>query len=787
MRRFSSRLTLSLILLSLLSPGAFAEQLPIITIGLVKDGASPRFDYQTTIIRQEVLDITKGEFDVRFPDDKLKIGDWNIEKIRRDVDSLLKDEEVDMVIATGPVGSQELASRPNLPKPAIASLIIDTTLQGIPFDKGSSGVKNLNYLASPKSFERDLQIFQEIVPYQNIAVLVTDTILKRLPELRQKAVDASRQYGIRFQVIAVAEYAAPSLAALSEDTDVVMITPLVRLDDQEFAKLIQGLIDKKLPSFTTHGRDEVELGAFASVAPNSDANRLGRRIALNVLSILTGEKASELPVSFSVGERLTINMATGRAIDFYPNWQILSEAEVLNEQEQSGRQLTLAGVVDEAIRVNLDLAVANQQVAVGQYDVSLARSALLPQVDSSVSSRTQSQGLANSFSPERSSSGAFRLSQILYSDEAWANLEVSGKLQEVRKLERNSVRLDIVLDTVSAYLNILKARTVLKIRKENVRRSRRNLELARVRESVGQSSRSDVYRWESEIATDRQEALAAEAQQRQTEVLLNRILNRPQEEPFDLEDSSIDDPILMISDKRFFTFVENPKKYAVFRDFMANYGLQNSPELAAFDITISAQERNIKTAQRKYWLPDFAVEGGYDNTFHRGGVGEAIPPGGDDEGWNVMLSARLPLFSGGAKSANLGQQRNDLVRLHYERRSAMEKIEARIRNTLHQVGASHASIGLAEEASKAATSNLNLITDAYKAGSISLIDLIDAQNAALSAELNAANAVYNFLLDLMEVQRAIARYDFFVSAEEREQWYQDIEDYYADALRGQIK
>ena len=169
------------------------------------------------------------------------------------------------------------------------------------------------------------------------------------------------------------------------------------------------------------------------------------------------------------------------------------------------------------------------------------------------------------------------------------------------------------------------------------------------------------------------EALAAEASLRQAEVSLNRILNRPQEESFTLHDSGIDDPVLLISDQRLFRFVENPKKYAIFRNFMVTYGIGNSPELAAFDLAISAQQRNITSARRKYWLPDFTVEGGYDNTFHRGGIGAALPPGADDDGWNLMLSARLPLFSGGAKSANLGQQRSDLVRLHYERRATMEK------------------------------------------------------------------------------------------------------------------
>ena len=74
--------------------------------------------------------------------------------------------------------------------------------------------------------------------------------------------------------------------------------------------------------------------------------------------------------------------------------------------------------------------------------------------------------------------------------------------------------------------------------------------------------------------------------------------------------------------------------------------------------------------------------------------------------------------------------------------------------------------------------NLRLITEAYRAGSVSFIELIDAQNAALSAELSAANAIYDFLLDLMEVQRAIAQFDFFMSPEERRQWYDNIENYY---------
>jgi outer membrane protein len=769
-------------LILLTSAMVTAQGLAIVNIGIIKDGNSPRFNNQVEVIKQEILEITRGEFDVRFPQQSQLTGDWDVALIRQSIDKLFNDNSIDLIIATGPVGSQEIISRKSLAKPAIATIILDIALQDAPLVRGTSGVKNLNYLASPKSFERDLKAFQEIVNFKHLSILVTDAIIERLPQLQQKAKDASVQYGIDFQLIPAGKSAVDALALISDLSEAVMVTPLVKMSEAEFLKLAEGLKARKLPSFSMHGRDEVELGLFASLAPSSDTSRVGRRIAINVLSILTGEDAGSLPVGFSMGERLVVNMETARAIDLYPNWSTLSEAERINEHRQpTDRSLNLATAVNEAISANLDLALANQEVAVGKHNITLARSALLPQIDSSLSAEAREAGLANINTPQRSGKGSFRLSQIVYSDSAWARLETSGKLQEALELERDSIRLDIILSASTTYLNILKAKTIEQIQKENVRRSRHNLELARVRESVGQSSRADVYRWESEIATDKQEALAAEAARLQAELNLNRLLNRPQDDLFTLEDATISDPLLLISDPRFFSYVENQKKWFVFHDFMAEQGINNAPELKAIDLSIEAQARNVTTAERQYWLPEFSIEGGYADTFSRGGTGSSLPAGVDDNGWNIGLSARLPLFSGGAKNANLSQQRDDFLRLHYSKRTTEEKIEARIRNALHDIGASYPSIELARKAADAAGNNLRLITDAYRAGSVSLIDLIDAQNAALSAELSAANAIYDFLLDLMEVQRATARFDFFLSPEQRQKWYQDIEAYYEKA------
>ena len=747
---------------------------------MVHDGPTPRFQYQIEEFKTEIVEITLGEFDVQFSSDQTFDGGWSLPGIERAVTRALRDPKVDIVIATGLVSSYLLTKQKRLHKPVIGTAIIDIAIQGVPFLQGISGVDNLNYLTSPKSFERDVQEFREIVEFEHLSILVTDTIIQAIPELRSKVTAAAHQYGIQIDLISVGADVPAALSDISAQTDAVSLTPLFKLENQGFEQLVDGINQRKLPSYSLWGRDEVEAGVMASVAPPSDETRVARRLAINLSRILLGENAAELPVNFSQGERLTINMETVRKIDYYPSWTTLSRAELINEEVTEGvGRLTLADAVNLSIKVNLDILVAQQRVHVTREDINQARSQLLPQIDSSLRGAIQDEGLANTINPERSATGSVTLSQLIYSDSAWANLRISGKLHQAEQSERDSVRLDIILATASAYLNILRSKTNERVRKDNVRRSRANLELAQVREYIGYSSRADVFRWESEIATDRREVLDAEAVRRQAEVELNRLLDQPQESLFTTAAAELDDPLLLLSDPRFFDYVDNPKTYRTFRDFMTLEGLAQAPELAALDAGIDAQKRNVVTAKRDFWVPDVSLDGGYSNTFARGGVGGELPPGVGDDGWNVGVTARLPIFTSGGRNSALRQTQQDLIRLKYQRDSLRDSVEARIRSALHRAGASYPSIQLAREGAEAANSNLELVTHSYTTGAVSIIDLIDAQNVALSADLSTANAVYDFLLDYMAVQRAIGQFDFFLEPADREAWYQRIAEYFS--------
>ena len=56
--------------------------------------------------------------------------------------------------------------------------------------------------------------------------------------------------------------------------------------------------------------------------------------------------------------------------------------------------------------------------------------------------------------------------------------------------------------------------------------------------------------------------------------------------------------------------------------------------------------------------------------------------------------------------------------------------------------------------------------DAYSRGIISIVDMIDVQNAAIQSNLFAANSVYDYLLDFLDVSRAVGVFRFMWTDED---------------------
>lgn len=753
-----------------------------VTIGIVTDGPLKRPVVPIDVLVDEITDLTRGEFDVQLPADKILDGGWTVDGVRAALQQQLADQNVDIVIALGLVASHEASRIENLRKPMIASIVADARLQGFPIDGDSSGRRNFTYIASFHRVEDEIETFRDVVDFQHLTVVINSLSVEGIPAIGAKAREIAENSGLRITSVAARASVDEVLAAIPADADAVYLTPQLQWSEANLEHLTQSLADRKLPSFSLLGRSEVEKGILlASGGLPADQTRFARRIALNIQSILLGSDAGTLSVAFPTSERLMVNMRTAKAIGFYPRWAILTDAETLFDDElESGAPLTLVGAMRMAVEANLDVQTAGAAVEVVGEDVYRARSPLLPQVGIGAAySQIDSDNANNLFSPEKTSDVDVFASQLVYSDDVWAAYKISQYLKTAADHEYESVVFDILRSSARSYLSFLKAKALEGVQMSNVEVTRVNLDLARRREAVGFSGRDEVLRWESQIATDRQNLLATQADRRQVAVEVNRVLNRSQQEPFTTPETDVDLLITLIKEPDFQRFVDNPGVWTVFQNFMVESALEAAPELKGLDALVVAQEREIKRAQRSYYVPDVFLEGNVRNNLDRSGAGTPSLFLQDDT-WQFSLQATLPLFEGGNRRAELSQGRYQSRQLQYEREATAQRVEARMRAALFQVGGSYPAIELSQDSADAARENLELITDKYVRGTVSVTDLIDAQDAALAAELAAAEAEYSFLIDLVDVLRSGSDFGLFLDPGYSPEWYNSIETYFKE-------
>lgn len=768
--------------LFLLLVGTSASVAAPIRVGVVLDGPWARYQSVPEQFRREVLEVTQGEFEVEFPESVQLDGGWTMTGIDAALDQLLADPQVDIVLALGYGASNQVARRENLPKPVIAPLVLDSVAQAFPRKEDGSGKENLSYLTAYRNLEKEILSFQAVADFRHLVILADSVLLEMLPEASVVVRNLANELDLDITVVAVARGVVHALEQLPDATDAVMVTPLLQLPQSDFALLAAGLVERRLPGYSIWGYSEVEAGLLTGSVPKDGINIIARTTAIHVLDILRGEKAQNLSISSAIKLEPIINMDVARAIGVYPDWSLMTRARLINDREQfSGRTLSLSQAVDEALRANLDLLAADQVVAAGEFQIKESRSPLLPQINvgADYTVLNTDRGLVQQgFLSERTTNAVANFSQVIYSEQAWTNFSVEKYGQTSREQAREELRLDIVLAASTAYLNVLRARAIEQIQKDNLKLTRANLEQAQVRVQVGSAGPEEVYRWESSIASNRQAVLRAESRTLNARQALNRLLNRSLREKTTLVEEEGVDPLDLIGDQRLFFVLENGQRLELYRDFLVQEGMRLSPELRRLDADISAQKRIKTAAKRNFWAPTVSLEGDYQYRLNQSGAGSTLPGADYDTFWSAGVYASLPLLTGGGRYATVKRTTAEITQLQLTKASFALNIEERVLVASNLVRASWPGISLSQDAAVAADNNLQLVADSYERGVLSIIDLLDAQNLSLVSNQAAANSIFDFLADLMQVQRASGQFVFLEEVETQHVWMDQLALYF---------
>ena len=199
--------------------------------------------------------------------------------------------------------------------------------------------------------------------------------------------------------------------------------------------------------------------------------------------------------------------------------------------------------MNDAVGRNLSLQASRKDVELRTQDVKTAKSNYLPNITAAATGTYVDPDLAEisgGQNPEYSTAGNITLQQTIFSESANANINIQKNLEKAQQENYNTDQLNTLLDASNAYFNALILKANLQIQSQNLDVTKKNLEIATQNYEAGQSGKSDVLRFRSELASNTQSLVEAANQLEQAYYALNQVLNNPIDFEIDVDEAELE-------------------------------------------------------------------------------------------------------------------------------------------------------------------------------------------------------------------------------------------------------
>ncbi|MDD7886930.1 TolC family protein [Flavivirga sp. 57AJ16] len=759
---------------------SFAQAL---NIGVITDYKYDELQQNTLKrnIREEVAKTIGSSAQLSLLDKNIVAADYNAIKINNAYTQL--SASCDVIVLVGIKSTKTILESKNITRPTIALGITNTAIQNIPLtEKGTSGVDNFSYILTSRSLEQELNQFYELFPYKKLSVLIYQEMVNTIGKNKfEKGIEAlSQKLNCTIYPVVLDDDIAKSLVKIPADTDAVFLGTTFEISREDIQVIVDYLKVKAIPSYSPL-QQYVEAGILSGVSSEKDAKSIFRKLGLMIDEIRRGENAKDLQVSLGQKKQLYFNVETSKAIHFSPTFQTLFTANLINGEADSNEfTYSLTEILEKAINANLGVQISYKDIALSEQDIREAKSHYLPTVNVGVQASQINEEATNEFigQSECSIIQSTNASQLIYSESVIANIKIQKLLNEAQKYTTKQEVNYTIFRTYQLYLNILFAKSNVDIQKENLEVLKKNLELAELQADIGAKIKSDVYRWKSEVANATQRLIEAQTGLIITKESLNTFLNNTLDNDFDIEDIHLENNLFDYYDSNLLVNqIKNPQDVKKISQYLYEYASSNFPGVKQLEYAIKALERQKKSNNRAFYLPNVSLGVNQSEILHRSGV--ASEPTGNfsnfiDSYWNVGLTLTFPLFEGNRKNIKRQQTAIQTEQLTLQKKELVNGLKLNIQNSIANLISGKTNIVLSEKSAENAQKNFEILQKLYLENSISIVPFFDAQNAALNAKLIHVNSVYAYIMSFVELENSIGFFSMLASTEEKQKFEESL-------------
>lgn len=178
------------------------------------------------------------------------------------------------------------------------------------------------------------------------------------------------------------------------------------------------------------------------------------------------------------------------------------------------------------------------------------------------------------------------------------------------------------------------------------------------------------------------------------------------------------------------------------------FALDNNFAIRAAKERIRQQE-GVLLEVRSAQIPTVTASGGYS------ALDEEISASGDDRNWNLGISARQILYSGGGVAAGVQAQRLALEAATLQLQAIIDAALLDVRTRFYNVLVSRERIKVQEQSVELLQRQLQDVKNRYEAGTVSNFEVLRAEVALANAQAPLISARNNYRLAIEELRQAL--------------------------------
>ena len=395
--------------------------------------------------------------------------------------------------------------------------------------------------------------------------------------------------------------------------------------------------------------------------------------------------------------------------------------------------LPLEVAIDEALRNNPEVRIADNEVAIAEREASLGGAGFLPELSLQARYNETISNTNQQFRGQEAEdiTGARSTNAGADAELSWRVFEGLGRFATLDRLraERDaeqqrarSTRQQLVTDVALAYYTVVREQRQRVVLEEAVELSDERLRIAEVRNEVGRASDLEVRQARVDRNADQAELLRQRATLQAAKSDLNRLLGRPTTDTdFAVEEAiEVDDTLT--------------------RDQLRERAEQTNPVLQQAQAARDAAEHEARAVQATRW-PTLDARLGYGVDRVESESGFVAQSTSYDATYG--LSLQLPLFTGFERRR---QRQNAAVRVR-NAELAVDDVQTELTTTLASAYTEYENrlelVELETENVALARENVEVALQQFEVGDISSIELREVQEQLVRAESQLVRARFD--------------------------------------------